>query len=213
MTAARDFLLAAAAGLGIGLLSLHISHSANVAVPPPLTPLWLVWLVPAGAVAGIAVAKRLRRTLPILFQLAKFGLVGLLSASVDLAALNFLMDATGVTRGLFFPLLKAASFLLATINAFLWNRHWTFLAEDSRSTQSPVRQFSLYLTAATGGLALNVTVATLFVNLVPPATGWLPVHWANLGALIALLGTATWDFLCYKFIVFRPRRGEPPDHF
>ncbi len=168
----------------------------------------LLLLTPFGAAAGIAVTRWVEPHMPVLFQIAKFGLVGLLSTTIDLAALNVLMRTTGAFTGVEFAALKGVSFAVALSNAFLWNRHWTFRSDGGNEIQSPLHQFSLYATVAIGGLALNVTAATLFVTLLAPPSGWSPIQWANIGALSALVGTATWDFLCYKFIVFRRRHKE-----
>lgn len=197
------------AGAGIALLAGLVLQAARVWVVLPLSFWSLVLILPLGAVAGIAVTASVRGRVPIVFQLAKFGLVGLLSAMIDLGVLNLLMEATGVYRRILFPLLKGASFLMATTNAFLWNRNWTFHDAATSGYESVARQFSLYTMAAAGGLALNVLAATVWVNVIPIPNRWQLIQWANLGAILGLGATATWDFLCYKFIVFRAERAQP----
>lgn len=201
---ASDLLLALLAGLGIAILGRRVLLSVQIQTTLPVGVWLFSFLTPVIAAAGILVAARLQRHLPALFEIAKFGLVGALSTTIDLALFNFLMETTGIFRGSLFPLLKGASFLVALLNAYLWNRNWTFRPRGEVWKQQSVRQFSLYAAAAIGGLALNVMVATLIVNLVPVPTGWYPVQVANVGAVAALGGSATWDFLCFKFIVFRP---------
>lgn len=212
---ASDLLFAVVAGLGIGFFGYKALASAKLQGILPGEPWMLFLLGPLAATAGILVAGWLRPHMPVVFEIAKFGLVGALSTTIDLAVLNLLMETTGTFRGNLFPLLKAASFFAALLNAYLWNRHWTFHRRGVVWRQGGIHQFSLFATAAIGGLVLNVTVATLVVNLVPLPHGWLPIQLANVGALTALGGTATWDFLCYKFIVFRPAKhgeGLPAGH-
>jgi putative flippase GtrA len=103
--------------------------------------------------------------------------------------------------------------LVALLNGYLWNRNWTFHHHGVVWKQGGIQQFSLFATAAVGGLAFNVTAATLVVNWASLPAGWDPIQLANVGALLALVGTATWDFLCYNFVVFRPvkekRKSSP----
>ncbi len=199
----RDLVAALLAGFAIALLGQAVLDTAQVRLPALLSRSALLLLIPLGAAAGVALAAWLQHWLPVVFQIAKFGLVGLLSTTIDLAVLNVLMESTETYRGRWFPLLKAASFLAALCNAFLWNRNWTFCQPGTNWRHSSAQQFSLYAMAAVGGLILNVTVASLFVNLTSPPPGWRAIQWANVAALAALVATATWDFLCFKFIVFR----------
>lgn len=199
-----DVLAALTAGVGTAGLAQVVFESTDVAFPVSVPRWWLLLILPLASLAGIAVTACLQARLPVLFEVAKFGLVGAFSTTIDLGVLNFLMEATGIFRGSLFPVLKGMSFLTALINAFFWNRLWTFAPRTGTRARRGVQQFFLFATVALGGLVLNVTVATLLVNLVALPAGWQPIQWANVAALTGLVGTATWDFLCYKFIVFRP---------
>jgi len=75
-------------------------------------------------------------------ELGKFGVIGLIAFSIDLAIFNFLRFAGG--EGVLFdkPLTaKVISVLFATTFAFAGNRHWTF-KDRSRSTVR--RQYTLF---------------------------------------------------------------------
>jgi len=52
-------------------------------------------------------------------------------------------------------------------------------------------------------LAINVTVASLIVNLIQPQFGLSETIWANVGGIIAALVTVVWNFIGYKFVVFK----------
>lgn len=205
---AIDLLAALTAGLGTALLGRIVLRSADLWILLAFPDWWLLLALPLAAVAGITVASSLQARLPVVFEIAKFGLVGILCTSIDLGVLNSLMQATGVFRGSLFPVLKGVSFLSALINAFFWHRLWTFGRQRRRPLRAVHQQFVLFTAAALGGLGLNVTVASLIVNLVAVPAGWQPTQWANFAALTALVATATWDFLCYKFIVFRAREAK-----
>jgi putative flippase GtrA len=54
-------------------------------------------------------------------QLTRFGCVGAVAVSIDFAVYRGLAALTGLTHGA-----KAVSFILATVVAYLLNRHWAF---------------------------------------------------------------------------------------
>ncbi len=206
-----DILAALIAGLGIAALIRVVLHSAGIQLPLPVADGWFLLLLPLGAMGGIGVTAWFKPRQPVLFEIAKFGLVGALNTAIDLGLLNVLMGVTGIFRGSLFPLLKASSFLTAVTNSYFWNRYWTFGSRGAGATRPAVGQFLLFAMVALGGLSLNVTVTTVLVNFLALPGGWEPAQWANLAAGVALVFAATWDFLAYKFIVFRPatRREEP----
>jgi hypothetical protein len=70
---AADLVAALAAGLGTAALARVVLHSASV--PLPVADWWLLLVLPLGAVAGIVVAALLGPHMPVLFEMAKFGLV------------------------------------------------------------------------------------------------------------------------------------------
>ena len=184
---------------GLATLSLAI---AGVALPRPL-PAWsLLALGSLGAAGGMATASLLRHRLSLVHQLAKFVVVGGLSAMIDLGLLNVLMYSTGWSEGVEFGLLKATSFSLGMTNAYLWNRNWTFRdrIDPGSSTRS---QFLLYIAVALSGMLLNAIVATVIVSSVPAPLGWEPFQWANAAAVIAMGVSAMWDFNGYRVFVFR----------
>ena len=128
-------------------------------------------------------------------QAVKFVIVGILNTAVDFAVLNLLMLATGIVAGLGFSLFKALSFLVAVINSYFWNKHWTF--------QSEREVFLQFLAVSAIGFFLNVGTASFLVNSVGPQFGLTEQLWANAGAAAGTLVVMTWNFLGYKFVVFK----------
>ena len=131
----------------------------------------------------------------VLRQIIKFVVVGISNTLVDLAVLNLLIFLTGIASGAGFSFFKAVSFLFAVTNSYFWNRRWTFRSDKQVFTQ--------FFVVSTIGLLLNVGTASFFVNILGPQFGLSETIWANVGAVGGTLVVMTWNFLGYKFVVFR----------
>ena len=128
-------------------------------------------------------------------QIIKFVIVGALNTLVDLAVLNLLIFLTGVASGTPFIFFKAVSFLVAVTNSYFWNRRWTF--------RSDKQVFIQFFMVSAIGLILNVGTASFLVNMLGPQFGLSAKIWANVGAAGGTLVVMTWNFLGYKFVVFK----------
>ena len=148
---------------------------------------------------GIVAADLISKKIPVIFQIAKFFLIGVFNTFVDLGILNFLMWAFAITAGWGFSFFKAISFSIAAVNSYFWNRIWTFKAESKASG----KEFLKFYIVTGIGFFLNVSIASLIVNVVGPQFGMAMKTWANIGAIIAVVCVAAWNFLGYKFIVFK----------
>ena len=132
-------------------------------------------------------------------QFMKFSTVGVSSAFIDLGILNVLIFASGIASGAWFPVFKGTSAMIALINSYFWNRSWTFKSQDNAN----VAEFGKFFTISAIGFGINVGVASFIVNVVEPLDKVSPQLWANVGAISATSVSLIWNFLCYKFIVFR----------
>ncbi len=160
-------------------------------------PTW--WLLPLAlpilCAVAMAVAIFLKNRLAILYQFAKFFLVGIFNTLVDLGILNLLIAGTSTSSGIVYTAFKGISFLIASINSYFWNKLWTFNAAKG--------SFSQFLAVSAIGFLINVGIASAIVNLIGPQFG-LPVNtWANVGALTGSMIGLIWNFAGYKFIVFK----------
>lgn len=134
-----------------------------------------------------------------LFQFIKFGIVGVLNTAVDLAILNLLIFATDIATGWQFSVFKGISFAAAVTNSYFWNKFWTFKDRD-KIGPGEVSQFAAI---SVGGFLVNVGVASFVVNFVPPMGGASEIMWANVGAVFAIAFSLLWNFIGYKFVVFK----------
>lgn len=135
-------------------------------------------------------------------QFIKFGTVGVSSSFIDLGILNVLIFLSGIASGAWFPIFKGTSFVIALINSYFWNRNWTFKSQDNAN----VMEFGKFFTISAVGFGINVSIASFIVNFLDPFGGMSPQLWANVGAISATSISLIWNFLCYKFVVFRKNK-------
>jgi len=164
----------------------------------------LYWLLPILfpilAIIGLWICYLLGKKFLWIFQAAKFFLIGVLATLVDLGVLNLLMWISGLALGLAFNVFKGISFLVATFAKYWGNKFWAFEKREREGMGKEITQFYLVTLI---GLGINVGVASLIVNTIGPQFAMSPKIWANIGAIIAAFAAALWNFLGYKFLVFK----------
>lgn len=196
----QDIVVAASVGFVVGFFLIFIARNIEIDQKIPFLAAAPIVLALISAM-GIITASWMGRKFPLLFEAAKFALVGVLNTMVDLGMLNVLIFVSGIAGGALFSLFKAISFLVSVTNSYVWNKFWTF---KSGKGSRPV-EFAKFVTIAAGGFVINVGIASLIVNGIGPPTGISSKIWANAGAILATLIAMTWNFLGYKFIVFRKK--------
>ncbi len=157
-------------------------------------------ILPVLAVFGLFAARIIGRKIFTLFQFYKFALTGTLNTFIDLGIFNFLMWSFGVTIGLPLSIFKAMSFSVGVVNSYFWNKFWTF---KKKETKVATKEFSQFYLVTGIGFLLNVGIFSLIVNFISPQFGLSEALWANVGVIIATFCVCVWNFLCYKFIVFK----------
>jgi len=162
--------------------------------------LWPAFL-PLIVLAGLFMANLIGRKIKLVWQIGKFGAVGVLNTLVDWGVLNLLIFLTSVASGYLYPVFKAISFVVALLNSYVWNKFWTF---DRQEQQQKVgREFLQFTIISLIGFAVNVGTATLIVNVLGRPAGVSANLWANAGALAGSILGMTWNFLGYKLVVFK----------
>ncbi len=140
-------------------------------------------------------------------QLSRFLAVGILNTGVDLAVLNVETILTGIKDGSGYALQKGLSFFVAVVFSYLLNKRWTF---RDRSTTQRTKKFSQFFVVSSMGAVVNVSTATAVVTYVKvlanPALNLALLTdqvWVNIGALVGAGAGFLWNFLGYKFLVFK----------
>ena len=138
-----------------------------------------------------------------LVQFSKFCVISFSNLMIDFGILNLLIYYSGVAEGVLYSVFKAASFLLANVNGYAWNKFWTF---RSREVEGWLKQLIRFFAVVGVGLVINVTVASYVVAEFGGSGGSISsTVWANIGAAVSLIFTLFWNFFGLKYLVFEKR--------
>jgi putative flippase GtrA len=190
-------------GGGVGLLIQPIlannvpAHDLAYLTPWARAAVFLFFL--ALAPLALFVARWLSQWFVGIYQFAQFAAVGTLNSFIDVGVFNletFFYGTSLIGNGLF-ALFKAISFLCSTTNSFVWNKYWTFGAQE----KPKAGEVSAFYAVALVGWVLNVGVATLVKSAGPASHAWVNIV-APLGGIAA---SFLWDFFGYKYWVFKKR--------
>ncbi len=143
---------------------------------------------------------------PAIGQFIRFGLIGGMNTLIDLGVLNTLMFASGLKTGIYYTIFKTISFTFAATSSYFFNKYWAFKDKDKKEE---AKKFSQFFLISIIGAIINVGTATLVVRYLKPALGGtliIPLSdqlWGNVGALCGTAIGLIWNFIGYKFIVFK----------
>jgi len=201
MITKKDYFLISIVGFFFGLFLLPVLN--NIKFPFAgitfITGFLIILLATIFADFALFIASLLAKLIPIVLQIAKFAAIGALNTLLDLGILNILIIISGVAVGYWYSLFKACSFIIANINSYFWNKHWTFGISDKAN----VKEFGEFLAVSLIGFGLNIASASLVVNVISAPQNFSPERWANIGALSATVISLIWNFIGYKFFVFK----------
>lgn len=140
-------------------------------------------------------------------QFAKFFIVGIMNTLVDLLVLNAETIITGIKSGTGYGVQKGLSFIVAVTFSYFLNKRWTF---QDASRENAGKKFSQFIFVSLVGMAINVTAATLAIAyLKTPINTFLNMPfmtdqvWVTLGGLTGTAFGLVWNFIGYKFWVFK----------
>jgi len=209
----KDMFFGISAGLLIGLLALPVLHTAK---PALYAQYWWV-IVPLFLIAtplGLYITYLIGKKISVVWQIGKFGVIGVLNTLVDWGVLAVLFavgprwfgvqtEQVLVTVGAtitVYTIYKAISFIIANINSYYWNKSWTFARSLAQKTKAEFLQF---FAVSLIGFLLNVGIASYVFKAIAPAGNMNVDQWGLVGAAIGSIVGLAWNFLGYKFIVFK----------
>lgn len=207
----RDYQFAVAAGLLIGLLLLPVLKTAS---PSLFSKLALV-IVPLFLIAtplGLRIAFYIGQKIAIIYQIAKFGVIGVGNVLVDLGVLSLItmlfssylkIESKDAMIGAitFYSLFKSVSFIVANINSYFWNKYWTFDQGKKKQTKS---EFIQFFAVSIIGFLINVFVASVvFKMILGSLTTMTGGQLGLIGAAAGSIAGLAWNFIGYKLWVFK----------
>jgi len=193
----RDIIFSLIIGEIIALFSLVILKVLDKALPFSWSlPIFLPFIFALVIYISFLISKKI----PVFFQFARYIEVGILNTIIDFGILNSLIFITGFSSGIYYSLFKACSAAFAIINSFFWNKFWTFEKKEVKRTKEEATRFLL---VTLSGAIINISIASFIVNIIGAPAGIDIKVWANVGAAIASVIGIAWNFLGYKFVVFK----------
>jgi len=195
----KDTIIAIIASAIIGILTIPTIN--NLPLPGGLAALGtakVALILGLLSIAGYIFSEVLAKKLPVFRQIGRFAIVGILNTVLDFAILNTLISASGIADGVIATSFVGVSFTVAVINSYYWNKYWTFGFKGKVE-----REFLQFFVVSLVGFGLNLGAFHTIVNIIGPAGSATPEAWANLGKLAGTLSGLAWNFIGYKFIVFK----------
>jgi len=197
-----DYAIAGLIGFFAGIFVIPVLY--NIGMRNPFVLLALPWVVAVCALVGMLVAGFLGRKFIFFIQLAKFGVVGVLNTAIDFGVLNIISLMTGVTGGLIVGGVNIPGVILALTNAYFFNKLWVFSHRDNKGI---LHDFPKFLLISGTGIIINSGIVILATSY--PVVSFDAKTWLNLAKVCATGFSLVWNFLGYKFIVFKSSEPTP----
>lgn len=160
----------------------------------------LPWVCAPLFAGGLWLAQYLARWVPFLTQFGKFVVVGFLNTAIDFGTLNAISVFTGFTSGFIIGGVNVPGFTLAVCNAYLWNKFWVF--SSANRTGGIFHDLPKFLVVSGSGLLVNSGIV-IFLTTFVSVSFVSPALWLNIAKVMATVFSLVWNFVGYKFIVFR----------
>jgi putative flippase GtrA len=196
-----DIILAFITGEGVAWLFVWlIRNSPNINLP------FLYWLLPVSfpvlAIFAIWISYLIGKRFLFVYQLGKFLLIGAFFAIFDLIILNILLEYFGISKeeGVKYAIFVATSFVIATTVKYVADKYWTFEKANREQMGLEFGKFFV-ITLISGGI--QVGVASLIFAAAPSLLGMTELVAGNIGKIGGIIVASAWNFIGYKFIVFK----------
>ncbi|MDP1719145.1 MAG: GtrA family protein [bacterium] len=198
----KDYKLVSIIGILFGLFSLPILE--NIKIPGWQLTLASGALVVVGflifAIFSMWVAGLIGLKSPALFQFAKYGAAGALSAFLDLGILNLFSLIFKIYSGPALLVFNVFSFLVATTNAYFWNKFWAFKKEGDKPN---IKEYARFICVTLTGLVINTAIVFILTTVIGAPAGVSAAVWENVAKFSAIIPNVMWNFVGYKFFIFK----------
>jgi putative flippase GtrA len=193
-----DILASLIIGLACGLILPRVTLFTGI-LPEQVLRYFPVSL-PALSLFGVWVLETFFKRTRTLIQFGKSFLVGILNSAIDMGVFDSLIWFSSVAHGWFPVFFKTISFSCGAVNSYFWNKFWTFQKHDTENKAKEAAQFFLI---TIGGLLIHSMVIYVMINIVGANFAINERMWASISNMAAIFIGFAWNFLGYKFIVFK----------
>ena len=139
-----------------------------------------------------------RRWITALWQIVRFGIVGVLNTTVDIIALNILLWRFPTHNANLLLLYNSTAYMLGALNSFGFNKYWTFKHRQA-ITGSEILRFAIVNII---GILCNDGIIWSVASILHPLIA-NHILWANASKGCAIIGTASVSYLGMRLWVFR----------
>ena len=156
---------------------------------------WLLYFtLPIISLACLWLAYLIGKRLLFVFQAAKYFLVGAFVTIIDLKIFELSLWVLN-------PIIsKGISFLISTFVKYWGNKHWTFEKPEKDGIGQEIFQFIIVTIV---GLGIDISSFFYFTKIMGPQLGAPEEVWIKLSVIFAAFVAAIWNFIGYKFLVFK----------
>ena len=207
----KDYYIAAIVGALTGIFA--IPTLFHLGLRNPFVFLFSIVIISVLWPFGVWLGIFLSRWLPFMAQVGKFAAVGFLNTAIDFGVLNLLSYLSGVTAGFVIGGVNIPGFIVAVSNSYLWNKLWVFKSEsgeDSPAQAGPpvgdaglFHDFPIFFAVSAIGLLLNSGMVILITTFVSSPFAVGAEAWLNIAKVVATAVSLIWNFLGFKFLVFK----------
>lgn len=160
--------------------------------------LWLAF--PLFALTCLWIASLIGRKIVFIFQGAKHLLVGAVATVFDLKFFELLIWICSFAVAIHPLIAKGISFLFSTLIKYWGNKYWAFQKHEKEEMPKEILYF-FFITLI--GLMLDVICFAVFTGCYSMDYCNAPAVQMKIGVIMAALVVALWNFLGYKFFVFK----------
>jgi len=154
-------------------------------------------------------------------QISKFVVVGVINTGIDFAVLNLLTSLTKIYSGKWIVVFNSISFTAAVINSYFMNKRWTFhqsaniarspadkqeLDTKERGQKQTPKEFIQFVVVSVIGISINDIIVYGITTFIAPLFGLSGKLWVNAAKICATGASMIWNFIGYKFFVFKPKK-------
>ena len=193
-----DIILSLIVGEGVAWLFVYLLKNSSIGASA------LIWLLPVVlpiiSLICLWIAYVIGKKFLFVFQLAKFILIGAFFAIFDLLIFNLLMLWFGITdKGPKYLIFVGTSFIIATSVKYIADKYWAF--EKKEGSKALAEFVGFFVVTLISG-AIQIGIAALVSNT-SPLLGMTVSAWANIGKISGIVIASAWNFIGYKFFVFK----------